>query len=107
MKSRSWMSSPAMCLIAALAITVQISAEKNRFTTIDPPGSTLTSPSGINPAGLITGYYVDSRGQYHGFLRAADGTFTTIDPPGSVSWTVPDEHQPGGCDHRILRRRKF
>jgi hypothetical protein len=85
-----------MCLIAALALTVQTSAEKNRFTTIDPPGSTLTSPSAINPAGLITGHYVDARGQCHGFLRAADGTFTTIDPPWSVFWTSPMSINPAG-----------
>ena len=27
------------------------------FITFDPPGSTSTVPSGITPAGVITGYY--------------------------------------------------
>ena len=35
--------------------------------TFDPPGSTGTAPAGINPAGAITGYYVDANGG-HGFL---------------------------------------
>ena len=94
MKSRTWMWSTAMCLFAALAITVQTSAQsqmitsdcpaKSKFTTFDPPGSTYTIANSINAAGAITGYYVDAYGYRQGFLRAADGTITTIDPPGSI-----------------------
>jgi hypothetical protein len=36
---------------------------------------------GINPAGTITGFYVDTNTVYHGFLRARDGTITTFDAP--------------------------
>jgi hypothetical protein len=60
------------------------------FITFDPPGSTCTfmfsmcsTPTGINPAGVIFGTYCDGI-RCHGFLRAADGTFTTVDPPGSI-----------------------
>ena len=53
------------------------------FTTFDPPGSADTFPLGINPAGAITGWYIDASG-YHSFLRARDGTLTTIDVPGAA-----------------------
>jgi hypothetical protein len=56
------------------------------FITFDPPGGPARDmlPSGINPAGAVTGTYVDANLVSHGFLRARDGTFTTIDPPGSI-----------------------
>ena len=37
------------------------------FTTIDPPGSTAATATGINPEGDIVGFYVAS-GVTHGFL---------------------------------------
>ena len=39
------------------------------LTTFDPPGSTYTAPSGINPTGTITGNYSDASFNVHGFLR--------------------------------------
>src|SRR6266478_4820572 len=62
------------------------------YTTFDPLGSTSTSPSAINPAGAITGYYEDTSFVFHGFLRAPNGgeerppkvTFTTFDFPASA-----------------------
>jgi predicted membrane protein len=41
----------------------------------------------ISPDGTITGFYFDSGGLGHGFVRARNGTFIRFDPPG-VS-TVP------------------
>ena len=52
-----------------------------QFTTIDPPGSTATSPTGINPQGEISGVY-NIAGSTHGFLLS-EGEFTTLDVPGS------------------------
>jgi hypothetical protein len=40
------------------------------FTTFDPPGSASTFPRAINPAGAITGDYIDANYVFHGFLRA-------------------------------------
>jgi len=57
------------------------------YTTFDPPGSVLTAVLGINSLGDVTGYYGDSSGLYHGFLRTANGTITTFDPPGSTGTT--------------------
>ena len=37
----------------------------------------------INTKGVIAGFYADSAGLAHSFLRAADGTITTIDPSGA------------------------
>jgi hypothetical protein len=64
-------------------------AGSGRFVTIDPPGSTSTTPSGITPDGTIAGYYADASGVQHGFLRTPTGSFTTFDPPGSTSTQSP------------------
>src|SRR6266481_1203338 len=37
------------------------------------------TPAGINPAGAITGFYVDASSVQHGFVRSSQGTFTTFD----------------------------
>jgi hypothetical protein len=79
-------------------------APNGKFTTFDPPGypnntlfiNTVGNTLAINPAGAITGSYVDANGFVHGFLRVTTGgderapkvTFTTFDvpgPPGSPS----------------------
>ena len=83
------------------------------FITFDPPGSTGTFPSGINSAGVITGFY--NVGFFnHGFVRARDGIITTFDGPNAVSDTAPSDINPAGvitgtyCDtincHGFLRR---
>jgi len=38
---------------------------------------------GMNPAGTITGYYVDASNVYHGYLRTSRGRFATFEAPGS------------------------
>jgi hypothetical protein len=60
------------------------------ITTFEAPGADLkpadaegTNASGINALGVITGYYGDSNGVIHGFLRGPDGKFTTFEVPGS------------------------
>jgi hypothetical protein len=40
-------------------------------------------PSGITPAGAITGSFNDGFTINHGFLRTSDGTITTFDAPGA------------------------
>ena len=42
-------------------------------------------PSGITPAGAITGSFNDGFTINHGFLRAPDDTVTTFDVPGAGS----------------------
>jgi uncharacterized membrane protein len=54
------------------------------FRTIDVPGASFTSATGISPQGDIVGQYDDAAGRRHGF-RLVDGAFTTIDYPNAVS----------------------
>jgi len=60
---------------------------KHKIMTFDVPGAGAaagegTYANGINPAGEITGFYVDSNNVYHSFLRSRGGDITTFDPPG-------------------------
>ncbi len=55
--------------------------------------------TGINPAGAISGYYIDTREVAHGFLRSPDGTITTFDAPGAggfLNGTFPRSINPAG-----------
>src|SRR5215813_12052415 len=57
-------------------------------TSFDAPGAGTgpgqgTQPFGINPAGVITGFYTDAGDANHGFLRNRNGVITTFDPPGA------------------------
>lgn len=45
-----------------------------------------TQAISINQAGVIVGYYTDSGGTTHNFLRAPNGTITNIDPQPSSSF---------------------
>jgi hypothetical protein len=60
------------------------------FTVINANASI---PTGINPAGAITGFAVDFPG---GYLRSPDGTFITFNPPGSI-YTSPFAINPAGA----------
>jgi hypothetical protein len=66
---------------------VFVRAPDGTFTTFDaatyPPCCIWSFPSGINPAGAITGSFNDGFSINHGFLRATDGTLTTFDVPGA------------------------
>jgi hypothetical protein len=46
-------------------------------------GTTPDTSSGLSPAGVVSGFYIDSNSVYHGFLRASDGTFTSVDAQGA------------------------
>jgi hypothetical protein len=50
-------------------------------------GTFCVSPLIINPNGAIAGYYVDSSGVSHGFLRDKNGVITTFDVPGADEGT--------------------
>ena len=58
------------------------------FITFDPPGGPATDmrPSGINPAGAITGSYTtDPSGVVHGFMRPPTAPSRRSMPPGAVA----------------------
>ena len=65
-----------------------------KIVTFDAPGAGMpivepipfgngTIPTGINNRGEIVGYFTDTAGNYHGFLRSAAGNFTIIDDPSA------------------------
>jgi hypothetical protein len=72
-----------------------VRAADGTFTQIDAPDAgtgpfpqgTFPSeftPAGINPAGAITGFYVDASSVQHGFVRAPGGQISEFDPAGSI-----------------------
>src|ERR1700731_3690881 len=72
-----------------------VRAANGTFTQIDAPDAgtgpfpqgTFPSeftPMGINPAGAISGFYVDASSVQHGFVRDQHGKITEFDPPGSI-----------------------
>src|SRR5262249_11765440 len=86
----------ALCLIlCTVGLSFSASAQGPTFTPFDAPGATCTFAQSINPARAITGWYNDSSGVPHGFLRARDGTVTTFDPPGATA-TQPFSINPAG-----------
>jgi len=63
-----------------------------KFTVFDAPGAgsspgsySGTIPNGINDLGEVTGFYIDTTGTPHGFIRGAGGHVTSFDPPNSIS----------------------
>jgi len=61
----------------------------SRIIEFDAPGADQgTVPEQNTLLGLITGFYFDTNGVAHGFVRSPDGKFTTLDAPGAG--TVPD-----------------
>jgi hypothetical protein len=73
-----------------------IRAPRGAFTSFDAPGAGTgpgasgclescpgTVPWGINPAGEITGQYIDVNNVAHCFVRSAHGTITTCDVPAA------------------------
>ena len=58
------------------------------ITTFDVPGAGSGPGQGtlsfaINPAGTVTGRYVDASDVFHSFLRTRDGAIATFDAPGA------------------------
>jgi hypothetical protein len=54
-----------------------------------------TEPLAINKGGTIAGFYLDSGGVEHGFLRSTKGTFTNIDVTGAAT-TQPESMNTAG-----------
>jgi uncharacterized membrane protein len=86
------------------------------FTTVDFPGfASVTSPLAINNRGDIVGYYDDSAGAIHGYLRPNGGAFIPVDFPGAVAtmaFTINDTGEivgvyfdQNGFQHGFLLRR--
>jgi len=80
------MNAPKVGLLLFVAAFALLSAPaalaQGTYTQIDVPGAYSTSCSGINTAGDVIGNYVDTSGDYHGFLLSG-GAYTTIDYPSA------------------------
>jgi hypothetical protein len=83
-----------------------VRAPNGTFTQIDAPHAgtgpfpqgtfpSEITPMGINPAGAITGFYVDASSVQHGFVRASSGKITEFDPTGSILTTPNAIDEPG------------
>ncbi|PTB20049.1 hypothetical protein C9I57_13115 [Trinickia symbiotica] len=60
-------------------------AAGGEFAIFDIPGNPDGPvPVAINNAGAVAGYYFDTSGLQHSFLRAPDGNVIAFDPPGTV-----------------------
>src|SRR5215467_4453836 len=93
MKSRIATSVGAHVMLSATLIPLDVAAQ-GIVITFDVPGGSQTAATSINPAGAITGSYMDATvGHTHGFLRARDGTITAFDVPGG-SGTFPQSINP-------------
>lgn len=55
------------------------------FTSIAPPGSTFTTPLGINDSGEITGAWFDSNGNEHGFFATPTCAVTRTSTSNDLS----------------------
>jgi probable HAF family extracellular repeat protein len=70
---------------ACIVMHVPQVADGSMFTGLDPllPPNTSAQATGVNNAGLISGFFVDTGGVNHGFLLNGT-TETTLDAPGST-----------------------
>lgn len=79
-------------------------SKDGQYTTFDaanyPPCCIFSSPTGINPAGTVTGLLNDGFNVYRGFLRTSDGNVSVLDAPGAgtgnFQGTVTIGITPGG-----------
>jgi len=65
---------------------------KPQIIVIDAPGAGTASGQGtsanvVNPAGVVTGWYLDPNNTYYSFLRTPHGKIITFSPPGAGTGT--------------------
>src|ERR1700733_756691 len=95
----------ALCMVPGIAAAA-------RITTFDAPGAAEgTYAIAVSKAG-IAGYYFDSSGTPHSFVRASDGTITSFDPTGAESssasginahGTITGGYEDGSGGHGYVR----
>jgi hypothetical protein len=92
--SRSALLCGAAIVLVSAAAAGSASA-KDQFATFDPKGSIYTFAAGIDASGTVAGWYEDSNGSVHGFLRTSDGTITAFDPKNSTYTQVTSVNSNG------------
>src|ERR1700735_208979 len=80
--------------LLGLTLSIAALAQQRTIIAFDAPGAGTgfrqgTISTGINAAGVITGYYVDSSNIYHGFVRSTNGVFTEFDAASAGPGTLP------------------
>ena len=78
----------AACLLGTLwfasaAFGQDESDASAKFITFSMAGSSDTEAYAINSSGVITGFWLDTYGSRHGFVRDTQGNLNSFDPPGS------------------------
>jgi hypothetical protein len=70
------------------------------FANYSETGPFNAGPSAMDNAGDVDGYYLDSTGSFHGYLRTASGVLTQIDDPLAADisdgGTLPENISPDG-----------
>lgn len=75
----------AVCAVVALTLGVAAQEREPSYAPLDFPGAGATTITGINADGQMVGFYRDTAGQTHGFVRRGQ-SYTSIDFP-SAAWT--------------------
>jgi hypothetical protein len=70
-------------LCAIIAVPAAAQDLTATFTPVNVPGAVQTWPGGINNAGTMVGYYLDSSGAYHGYILEGTNLTTLDDPNGT------------------------
>ena len=65
------------------------------YTSFSVPAAISTDALGINDLGVTVGYYIDSNGAEHGFIRNADGAFTFFNFPGAFITAITGINDAG------------
>lgn len=93
-------------------LLVASAASAAGFTEFDAPGAGTGLGQGtfayrINFSSEISGYYIDSNNNTHGFLRAMDGSFKTFDAKRAATWSIAinDRGTLGGTYDVLLKNR--
>lgn len=74
-------------LLLMASVPLALGQAGGTYTTIDFPSANSTVAEGIDTAGDIVGYFVDSSNSVHGFLLS-DGVYIQLDAPGANETTA-------------------
>ena len=91
----------ALALVLASACLGSPALAKPKIVEFDVPGAGTganqgTMPAGIDAKGDVVGSYIDSAGQFHGFVRKPDGSFIFYDASASGALGINARRQTTG-----------
>lgn len=74
--------------VLALLLSLARTGQAQTITTFDAPNAVGTFPQAVSAFGVIVGFYQESSGASHGFLRSPQGRITSFDVPGSGTFPL-------------------